>query len=278
MNIPNILTLARIAFIPLLVVLFYLPFAWSMPLAAALFALASATDWLDGYLARRWNQSTPFGAFLDPVADKLMVAVALALMIERYEAIWLTLPALVIIGREIVISALREWMAEMGKRGQVAVSWVGKVKTTLQMVAIFLLLAARQRPRALSCALGQSREQGEHAVLCPVAAAGGGDQILAHGEGGEDLPSLRHQPDAGPRDAVGRQPVEALSVQRDRAPARRGEAQDGADGRRLAHAVAAEQRRHRAGGGLQVDAKQHLARPVEALHAAEAQHQESPPR
>src|SRR5690554_2310775 len=110
MNIPNLLTLARIAFIPLLVVLFYLPFSWSMPLAAALFALASITDWLDGYLARRWNQSTPFGAFLDPVADKLMVAVALALMIERYEAVWLTLPALVIIGREIVISALREWM------------------------------------------------------------------------------------------------------------------------------------------------------------------------
>ncbi|QJQ94266.1 MULTISPECIES: CDP-diacylglycerol--glycerol-3-phosphate 3-phosphatidyltransferase [Halomonadaceae] len=140
MNIPNILTLARIAFIPLLVVIFYLPFAWSMPLAAGLFALAAITDWLDGYLARRWNQSTPFGAFLDPVADKLMVAVALALLIERYEAVWLTLPALVIIGREIVISALREWMAEMGKRGKVAVSWIGKVKTALQMASIFLLL------------------------------------------------------------------------------------------------------------------------------------------
>ncbi|QOR39242.1 CDP-diacylglycerol--glycerol-3-phosphate 3-phosphatidyltransferase [Billgrantia diversa] len=141
MNIPNILTLARIAFIPLLVVFFYLPYAWSMPVAAGLFALASVTDWLDGYLARRWNQSTPFGAFLDPVADKLMVAVALALLIERYDSIWLTLPALVIIGREIVISALREWMAEMGKRGSVAVSWLGKVKTTLQMVALLLLLA-----------------------------------------------------------------------------------------------------------------------------------------
>ena len=141
MNIPNLLTLARIVFIPLLVVLFYLPFTWSMPLAAALFALAAVTDWLDGYLARRWDQSTPFGAFLDPVADKLMVAVALALLIERYEAIWLTLPALVIIGREIVISALREWMAEMGQRGQVAVSWIGKVKTTLQMIALLVLLA-----------------------------------------------------------------------------------------------------------------------------------------
>src|SRR5690554_1971476 len=141
MNIPNILTLARIAFIPLLVMFFYLPYAWSMPLAAGLFALASVTDWLDGYLARRWNQSTPFGAFLDPVADKLIVVVALALLIERYDAMWLTLPALVIIGREIVISALREWMAEMGNRGSVAVSWIGKLKTTLQMVALLILLA-----------------------------------------------------------------------------------------------------------------------------------------
>ncbi|MFG6668058.1 CDP-diacylglycerol--glycerol-3-phosphate 3-phosphatidyltransferase [Halomonas sp. HNIBRBA4712] len=141
MNIPNILTLARIVFIPLLVLLFYLPYSWSMPLAAGLFALASITDWLDGYLARLWNQSTPFGAFLDPVADKLMVAVALALLIERFDTALLTLPALVIIGREIVISALREWMAEMGKRGMVAVSWIGKLKTTLQMVALLVLLA-----------------------------------------------------------------------------------------------------------------------------------------
>lgn len=141
MNIPNLLTLARIIFIPLLVVLFYLPFAWSMPLAACLFGLAAVTDWLDGYLARRWDQATPFGAFLDPVADKLMVAVALALLIERFDTLWLTLPALVIIGREIVISALREWMAEMGKRGMVAVSWIGKIKTALQMVALLVLLA-----------------------------------------------------------------------------------------------------------------------------------------
>ncbi|QEM82060.1 CDP-diacylglycerol--glycerol-3-phosphate 3-phosphatidyltransferase [Halomonas binhaiensis] len=152
MNIPNLLTLARIVFIPLLVVLFYLPFKWSMLVAAALFALASVTDWLDGYLARRWDQSTPFGAFLDPVADKLMVAVALALLIERYDAMWLTLPALVIIGREIVISALREWMAEMGKRSSVAVSWIGKIKTTLQMVALLLLLASH--PGTLIADLG----------------------------------------------------------------------------------------------------------------------------
>ncbi|MDW5377972.1 CDP-diacylglycerol--glycerol-3-phosphate 3-phosphatidyltransferase [Halomonas sp. HP20-15] len=140
MNIPNLLTLARLVFIPLLVILFYLPFAWSLPLTAALFGLAAVTDWLDGYLARRWDQSTPFGAFLDPVADKVMVAVALALLVERFDSALLTLPALVIIGREIVISALREWMAEMGKRASVAVSWIGKIKTTLQMVALLLLL------------------------------------------------------------------------------------------------------------------------------------------
>ena len=152
MNIPNLLTLARIVFIPLLVLLFYLPYAWSLPLTAVLFGLAAVTDWLDGYLARRWNQSTPFGAFLDPVADKVMVAVALALLIERYESIWLTLPALVIIGREIVISALREWMAEMGKRGSVAVSWIGKLKTTLQMVALLLLLSSA--PDSLIATIG----------------------------------------------------------------------------------------------------------------------------
>ncbi|WP_025731925.1 CDP-diacylglycerol--glycerol-3-phosphate 3-phosphatidyltransferase [Carnimonas nigrificans] len=142
MNIPNILTLVRVVFIPLLVIAFYLPPPMSYSLAAILFGAASVTDWFDGFLARRWNQSTPFGAFLDPVADKLIVAVALALLIERYADIWMTLPALVIIGREIVISALREWMAELGKRANVAVSSIGKLKTALQMFSIFLLLGA----------------------------------------------------------------------------------------------------------------------------------------
>ncbi|MCM2130891.1 CDP-diacylglycerol--glycerol-3-phosphate 3-phosphatidyltransferase [Larsenimonas rhizosphaerae] len=141
MNIPNILTLIRIGCIPLLVVVFYLPFSWSHWVAALLFGLASITDWFDGYLARKLNQSTPFGAFLDPVADKLMVAVALGLLIELYCTPMMTLPALVIIGREIVISALREWMAEIGKRASVSVSYIGKLKTTLQMVSIFILLA-----------------------------------------------------------------------------------------------------------------------------------------
>lgn len=140
MNIPNALTSIRIVFIPLLVGAYYLPSSWSYPLAAFLFGAAAVTDWFDGYLARRWNQSTPFGAFLDPVADKLIVAIALGLLIERYDAAWMTLPALVIIGREIVISALREWMAELGKRASVAVSYIGKVKTFLQMLSIFILL------------------------------------------------------------------------------------------------------------------------------------------
>lgn len=141
MNLPNILTLSRIAMIPVFVIVFYLPFEWRFLVSAAIFALAAATDWLDGYLARKLNQGTPFGAFLDPVADKLMVAVALTLLIEEHHSMILTVPATIIIGREIVISALREWMAEMGKRASVAVSYIGKIKTTAQMVSIIMLLA-----------------------------------------------------------------------------------------------------------------------------------------
>ena len=141
MNLPNILTLSRILMIPVFVVIFYLPVQWSYLVSAALFALAAATDWLDGYLARKLDQSTPFGALLAPVADKRMVAVALAVLIQEYAAILLTIPATVIIGREIVISALREWMAEIGSRASVAVSYIGKIKTTAQMAAIVGLLA-----------------------------------------------------------------------------------------------------------------------------------------
>lgn len=139
-NLANQLTLCRILLIPLLVVVFYLPYEWRFPASAAIFGLAGITDWLDGYIARKYQLSTAFGAFLDPVADKLMVAVALALLIELHSSVWFTLPAAVIIGREIVISALREWMAELGKRATVAVSMVGKIKTTLQIVAIVMLL------------------------------------------------------------------------------------------------------------------------------------------
>ncbi|WP_018404728.1 CDP-diacylglycerol--glycerol-3-phosphate 3-phosphatidyltransferase [Marinobacter gelidimuriae] len=141
MNIPNILTLSRIVMIPVFVFIFYMPVQWSYLVSSAIFTLAAVTDWLDGYLARKLNQSTPFGAFLDPVADKLMVAVALAVLIEEHAALILTLPAIIIIGREIVISALREWMAEIGSRASVAVSYIGKIKTVAQMAAIIGLLA-----------------------------------------------------------------------------------------------------------------------------------------
>jgi len=141
MNIPNLITVLRVLLIPIFILLFYLPYYWSYMAASSVFAIAAATDWLDGYLARRLEQSTPFGAFLDPVADKLMVAVALVLLVQVHANFWLTLPAAVIIGREIVISALREWMAELGARAQVAVSNLGKWKTAAQMLALVILLA-----------------------------------------------------------------------------------------------------------------------------------------
>jgi CDP-diacylglycerol--glycerol-3-phosphate 3-phosphatidyltransferase len=141
MNIPNLITILRVVLIPIFILLFYLPYSWSYTAASTVFAVAAATDWLDGYLARRLKQTTPFGAFLDPVADKLIVAVALVLLVQAHANVWLTLPAVVIIGREIVVSALREWMAEIGARAQVAVSNLGKWKTAAQMVALVILLA-----------------------------------------------------------------------------------------------------------------------------------------
>jgi CDP-diacylglycerol--glycerol-3-phosphate 3-phosphatidyltransferase len=139
-NMPNRLTLLRIALIPVFVGIFYVPARWAPFACALVFTLAAITDWLDGFLARRWEQTSLFGAFLDPVADKLMVAVALVLLVQSDPRAVLALPAVVIIGREITVSALREWMAELGARGQVAVSKVGKVKTTAQMIAIVLLI------------------------------------------------------------------------------------------------------------------------------------------
>jgi len=140
MNLPTLLTVARIVLLPIIIIIFYLPYYWARPLSCVIFMIAGFTDWLDGYLARLWNQESRFGAFLDPVADKLMVATVLILMVEFDNSPWLTIPAIVIIGREITISALREWMAEMGNRGKVKVGWLGKVKTTLQIVALSMLL------------------------------------------------------------------------------------------------------------------------------------------
>jgi CDP-diacylglycerol--glycerol-3-phosphate 3-phosphatidyltransferase/cardiolipin synthase len=139
-NIPNILTLLRIVLIPVFVLLFYLPVEWARLSCALVFSVAAVTDWLDGYLARRWGQVSPLGAFLDPVADKLMVAVSLLLLVQAEPTPALAIPAAVIIGREITISALREWMAELGERAMVAVSLIGKFKTAVQMVAILLLI------------------------------------------------------------------------------------------------------------------------------------------
>lgn len=140
MTLPTVLTLGRIGLVPILVVVFYLPVSWAGPAAAVAFALAASTDWLDGYLARRLGQQSAFGAFLDPVADKIMVAIVLILLVQDNPQIWIALPAMVIISREIVISALREWMAEIGQRAQVAVSILGKGKTALQMIALILML------------------------------------------------------------------------------------------------------------------------------------------
>lgn len=140
LNFPTVLTLMRIVLIPVFVVVFYLPFPWVHIVTAGIFGLAALTDWLDGYFARRWNQTSAFGAFLDPVADKLMVAVALILLVQQHPSIIFTVPAMIIVGREIAVSALREWMAELGNRAQVAVSVIGKFKTIAQMVALLLLL------------------------------------------------------------------------------------------------------------------------------------------
>ena len=142
LSLPNLLTSLRIFLSPVLVLCFYLlPLDLRYLASAFIFSVASLTDWLDGYLARRMGQMTPFGAFLDPVADKLLVAVALILLVEAHASALLAIPALVIVGREIVVSALREWMSTHSDRSGVRVSMVAKVKTGFQMTAIIVLLA-----------------------------------------------------------------------------------------------------------------------------------------
>ena len=139
-NIPTLLTLLRIALIPVLVMFFYIPWEYSNIATTFIFIVAAITDWLDGYLARKMQVETKFGAFLDPVADKIMVAFVLVLLVQTEASVWMTLPAAIIIGREITISSLREWMAEIGQRATVKVSHIGKWKTTAQMIAIGCLL------------------------------------------------------------------------------------------------------------------------------------------
>lgn len=140
LNLPTLLTLLRIALIPVFLSVFFASFQGANWLCTALFGLAAVTDWLDGYLARRLNQISAFGAFLDPVADKLMVATALVLLVQAIPTPLMAVAVAIIIGREIAISALREWMAQIGRQGCVAVSIVGKCKTTVQMIAVLLLL------------------------------------------------------------------------------------------------------------------------------------------
>jgi CDP-diacylglycerol---glycerol-3-phosphate 3-phosphatidyltransferase len=139
-NLPTYLTLLRIALIPLLAIVFYMPWEFANVASTAIFIAAGLTDWLDGYLARKMELETAFGAFLDPVADKLMVAFVLVFLVQAEGSVYLAIPAAIIIGREITIASLREWMAEIGQRGKVKVSNLGKWKTTAQIVAISFLL------------------------------------------------------------------------------------------------------------------------------------------
>ncbi|PYE35622.1 CDP-diacylglycerol--glycerol-3-phosphate 3-phosphatidyltransferase [Idiomarina fontislapidosi] len=139
-NIPNILTSFRILLIPVFLIVFYLPFEDARFWSAFIFWLAAITDALDGWIARQFNQFTEFGAFLDPVADKAMVIAALVVLVEDYNAWYITVPALTMICRELIVSALREWMAQRGDREKVAVSNLGKLKTIAQMVALIGLL------------------------------------------------------------------------------------------------------------------------------------------
>jgi len=139
-NVPNALTCFRIIAIPLVVVIYYLPVSWAGPAAGLLFGLAGATDWLDGYLARRLDQTSSFGAFLDPVADKLIVSTALLVLVQNNPTVVLAIVSAVIIGREITVSALREWMSELGARANVSVTFFSKWKTTLQMFGIGFML------------------------------------------------------------------------------------------------------------------------------------------
>ena len=138
--IPNLLTTLRISLIPLFIFMFYYPSKWAFLYTTLIFAIAGITDWLDGYLARKLEQASAIGAFLDPVADKLIIVVALVLLTESHASLVMSIPVSIIICREIVISALREWVALSNKSTKVAVSYIGKIKTAVQMIAILLLL------------------------------------------------------------------------------------------------------------------------------------------
>jgi CDP-diacylglycerol--glycerol-3-phosphate 3-phosphatidyltransferase len=139
-TLPTAITLFRVALIPLFVVVFYLPFSWANIAATSIFFVASVSDWVDGYLARIMKQESSFGAFLDPVADKLMVVVIIILLVEAHPSIYVALPSVIIVAREISISALREWMAQLGSTTTLQVSFIGKAKTVAQMFALGFMI------------------------------------------------------------------------------------------------------------------------------------------
>ena len=145
LTVPNLLTLFRIVLVPIMVIAFFLPYKGMNVIAAGLFAAGAITDWLDGWIARKWNLSSALGEFLDPVADKLTVTVALFLIVQADPQPLLAIVAAIIVGREITISALREWMAQLGERARVRVAGIGKIKTIAQMVAIILLLYRHEK-------------------------------------------------------------------------------------------------------------------------------------
>ncbi len=140
-TIPNVITLIRVILIPVFVCVYFLDWRWAHEAGAFIFWFAAITDWFDGYLARKLEQSTPFGAFLDPVADKLIVAAALLMITHTYDSVFITIPAILLLIREIYVSALREWMGSQGVRDTVQVSFIGKAKTTAQMLALIGLLS-----------------------------------------------------------------------------------------------------------------------------------------
>lgn len=141
LTVPNVLTAIRVVLIPIFVIVYFLDWKWAHQAGAFVFWLAAVTDYFDGYFARKLNQTTRFGAFLDPVADKLMVATALLMITHTYNDLWITVPAIILMAREIFISALREWMAKEGLSDDVKVSIWGKAKTMTQMTGIFGLLS-----------------------------------------------------------------------------------------------------------------------------------------
>ncbi|MCV2884093.1 CDP-diacylglycerol--glycerol-3-phosphate 3-phosphatidyltransferase [Aestuariibacter sp. AA17] len=140
-TIPNILTMMRVLLIPVFVVVYFLDWKWAHQAGAFIFWLAAITDWFDGYLARKLQQSSKFGAFLDPVADKLIVATALIMITHTYASAWITIPAIILMAREVYVSALREWMGQQGSSERVKVSFIGKAKTMAQMLALIGLLS-----------------------------------------------------------------------------------------------------------------------------------------